>query len=249
MGAKLGPWAALSIFAIATLLHERGLSWLYDSEVKDVMNALSREWDIEHDYDEYQFMYEVSKDSRDTWVRYIKMRSESLLIAVKRMRFGARGDGSGAVRSFEKLGIRARSSKGKIYVIPGEHDQKHWYGNIVFGTPIGPEEEPRQINIEGIWPNLWAPLRLEGKDGGKLVMIKPCKRLIITIVMPSGIETAKLIPASPIRGNVTESYNRRGLLQLDWEIPNAEPGTYEYEVICEDLPAMIQKRSRLFRKD
>jgi len=245
-------WVAFGLFVFVTMLHERG-RWLQRLHFLRNMNKLCMSLDRKHTYDSIDLVYEISFKGRDVCARKMMIRPCESMVAVKRLLFGAQGEGVGKVRTFEDLNISVSSNKGEAMVFPvvegnGESTVKKqdhgslWYGNVILTSPIEATEKGRTIHTETEWRNLWNPLLTQGKDEGSFELRRYASVLQITVVFPHGVkkEDAILKPKGEManEGHVEPGTNIRGRTQLTWEIQEARSGKYAYDVLCEVLPKL-----------
>jgi hypothetical protein len=247
LAGKYGGWAALVVFVLATASYERGrrlVSLEFVDAIKDLEDALN----IPHKYKSYDFIYDINEGKNDSWIRSMEIiPPASSMIAIKTLKFGARGQGVQQVTKVEDLHIHARASKGVAYVLPtGQTETQQLRGTVVMSVPIRPTagnphpEKTRGLHISGIWPNLWAPLRSKGKDQGAVEMIHEAETLTISVIFPfackkDGIKMERLAYPEGYPGHINLEMNKRGRWQSDWIIEDSPCFTYKFMVECEEF--------------
>jgi hypothetical protein len=222
---------------------------LASKELIEAILDLEHALDISHEYESYDFIYYVSEDRNDHWIRYLKIvPPASSMIAIKTLKFGAIGQGTQQSPRFEDLHIRATSSVGRAYVFPSGERDGQLQGTVIMSVPIKPGDPIRDLHLTGRSPSMWAPLRATGKDKGVVEMIHAARKLTISVVLPIGItpSDANLTPLTKLgkNSNVEKKLNIAGHLQFDWTITDAKVDKYEFAVECNRLIKPIPQENK-----
>lgn len=254
---KANGWLAFAIFAIGTLLYERGTRLVSTLELTRIIEGLAKDVEyINHEHPHYRVIYEIGENSEDFFLYDMEIKAIDEGIVAEEMHFGAQGEGVGQIRNFRDLRMHAWTNKGRVHILPFGPKTREvektpiWPICALFTVPISPGEV-RQLKVSGIWPDLWFPLRKEGRDNGSWHVDKFTKRLEIIITFPRGIEEAGLsLHQRPKSGKTTvhlrEDWDTKGRLRKILIIERAEPGDYVYYVTCSQLPGLLGQRTRSF---
>lgn len=236
VGVAIGVVAVSLVLLLATQLvafrrtedarekHAQGLAPLLLRFLEQNEGTLNKGMTLES----IQVTYDTESDSVD---RAMVFRSErhhpSLLI--QHCSVGGQGVGVGVVNSFHELGVRV-TANGDSPLVIGEVTGGGSCQSFLIADVV-PPLATRAIRVSHCWPGLWAPLRTEAADSGVFTLKSPVARLTLTFLGGSHGEALTLRNREPDVGSIITRTDERGRQVASWEIADAVPRQYRYEVV------------------
>jgi hypothetical protein len=173
-------------------------------------------------------VYDTESDAVErTMVFSSERRHPSLLI--QHCSVGGQGAGVGSVGSFNELNVRV-AANGDTPLVIGEVTGGGLYQSFLIADVV-PALATRSIRVTHSWPGLWNPLRATAADSGVFTLRSPVARLTLRFVGGVHREKLALRNREPDVGTIDERTDERGRQVVTWEIVDAAPGSYRYEVV------------------
>jgi len=141
---------------------------------------------------------------------------------------------------FKDLAVQAKSDGGRVLVF-GEQEMSsrgRWRIQLLFDPVIEPEVT-RHVNVSGLHPGVWDPIREDGVDQGRFHLDEDAKELEICVIFPRAWRRRRLqlVPNGHPEGATFKlplvEDNATGEPQVRWTIAPAPAGNYKYTVIAQ----------------
>lgn len=172
--------------------------------------------------------YDTESDLVDRTMVFSSERHHPSLL-IQHCSVGGQGIGVGSVGSFNELNVRV-SANGDSPLVIGEVMGGGSYQSFLV-VDVVPPLATRSIRVSHYWPGLWTPLRTTAADAGAFTLKSSVASLTLTLV--GGLDGAGLTLRNrePNVGAVSARTDERGRRVVSWEIADAAPGPYRYEVV------------------
>lgn len=180
-------------------------------------------------YEELIIRYQVAPNEEDRVQIKAVVAAAKIPITKLGRRLSSTG-GGGKVNSVEELQITARTDEGKQVEVSSFVSE----GDAVITVHLWPpvrDGEVRRVEIEYLWSGIWNPLRTDGSDCGIEVLGRPARFMEIAITVPKALGDVEFRSRKPDVGTVVKSSGEQnGGTTLAWQVPNATPGRYSYDI-------------------
>lgn len=178
-------------------------------------------------YKRAEITYIVDDEQRDEAIRHFVIPWDQEAIFSEDFEFGVIGRRE-EIKSFDDIDLRCEVNGEIVDPIktgegPGVIKARLLFPDVELGSTV-------DLKLQTVIAGTWDKLRQEGKDQGEYNLKRPADVFEIRIILPKVFKEARFLNRHPVLGGMKMEADESGRVNLVWQIANAQPTIYEYEI-------------------